>query len=630
MNDFDSRVLPGSRVMFENAVYRISDFADPERAVLATDDGAYVVAPIASLRPVAGRAARSDDLVSIDRSRWEKAFDVYRHIQDLEAVDKHVMSTELDRKAKFLGVHRSTMYRWIKRYRETGLISSLLRPVRADRGESRLSEEVEAIVSQCIRTHYLTSNRKRVSSLVSEIAKKCSEKGLKAPSSYAITARVRRLEPAMVAEQRFSKKYADERYEPLRGSFPNANYPYAVIQIDHTPMDVIIVDDVHRKPIGRAFLTLAIDVNTKMVAGFVISIDNPGAFATGTCILMSILPKDEWLREKGLPDDLKWPCYGLMRTIHTDNAKEFRGTMMSKACDEYGIVGEQRPRGQPQYGGSIERAFRTFMEKSHEELPGTTFGSVATRFDYDSEGKAVMSFSALERWFTMYLLGVYHQQTHQGNPSSMPPIQMWWKGILEGTETTPPVGQPLPLDPDKAERLRLDFLPYFEATVQQYGVRQWSIDWFSNRLRRFIGSKLSDKKTARKFVCRYDPRDLRKIWFYDDEARSYIELPFRIISRPAVSLWEVRASKRTLISEGRPSTNEALIFKTIDSMRQLVERESEVTKSARRTAQRKKEWEKAQTKSPSQPAKKPAQVEVAPSIEFDEAELLGNIHESDD
>lgn len=37
----------------------------------------------------------------------------------------------------------------------------------------------------------------------------------------------------------------------LTAHFPGAEYPLAVAQIDHTPMDVIVVDEEHRQPIQR-------------------------------------------------------------------------------------------------------------------------------------------------------------------------------------------------------------------------------------------------------------------------------------------------------------------------------------------------------------------------------------------
>jgi hypothetical protein len=40
-------------------------------------------------------------------------------------------------------------------------------------------------------------------------------------------------------DKREGRKAAAEKYEPTRGHFPGADFPLAVAQIDHTPMDVI-------------------------------------------------------------------------------------------------------------------------------------------------------------------------------------------------------------------------------------------------------------------------------------------------------------------------------------------------------------------------------------------------------
>lgn len=53
---------------------------------------------------------------------------------------------------------------------------------------------------------------------------------------------------------------ASKQYTSVQGYFPQMEQPHNVWQIDHTPVDLIIVDEVYRKPIGRPYLTLANDV----------------------------------------------------------------------------------------------------------------------------------------------------------------------------------------------------------------------------------------------------------------------------------------------------------------------------------------------------------------------------------
>ena len=82
--------------------------------------------------------------------------------------------------------------------------------------------------------------------------------------------RVAALPDRLKLEKRKNRKAAAERYEPIKGHFPGADYPLAVAQIDHTPMNVIVVDEEHRQPIQRPFLTVVIDVFSRTVLGFAI------------------------------------------------------------------------------------------------------------------------------------------------------------------------------------------------------------------------------------------------------------------------------------------------------------------------------------------------------------------------
>jgi putative transposase len=78
-----------------------------------------------------------------------------------------------------------------------------------------------------------------------------------------------------------------------------------VAQIDHTVIDV---DEEHRQPIQRPFLTVVINVFSRMVLGFAIYLEKPSAFTAGLAISHAVLPKEQWLAEVGV--QAEWPCWG--------------------------------------------------------------------------------------------------------------------------------------------------------------------------------------------------------------------------------------------------------------------------------------------------------------------------------
>ena len=86
---------------------------------------------------------------------------------------------------------------------------------------------------------------------------------------------------------------------PSPGQFV-ADRPNAIWQIDHTIVDIVVVDEQYRRPIGRPVLTIAIDVCTRMVAGFHLALEAPSSVSVGLCLLHAVYDKTAWLSERGI------------------------------------------------------------------------------------------------------------------------------------------------------------------------------------------------------------------------------------------------------------------------------------------------------------------------------------------
>ena len=100
----------------------------------------------------------------------------------------------------------------------------------------------------------------------------CRVRGGRPPSWDAIKARVARKDERLLLQDREGAEAARARFAPVVGEY-RASHALEVVQIDHTKVDVFVVDFVHREPIGRPWLTLAIDVASRMVAGFYVSLE---------------------------------------------------------------------------------------------------------------------------------------------------------------------------------------------------------------------------------------------------------------------------------------------------------------------------------------------------------------------
>lgn len=529
------------------------------------------------------------DLAALDDRDWDEARRRQKIIEVLISNGRRPRS-EVQAAGEELGVNAATVYRWMRIYRDGGKLSALL-PVKRDggRGRPRLDERVEQIVQLGIKEFYLTKQQRSVRGVTGEIARLCRAEGVEPPHENTVRARVKTISERTRLKARAHGKSAKDKFDARPGEFDAAKHPLAIVQIDHTKLDIALVDSQDRLPIGRPWITLAFDVFSRMVTGFSVSLDPPSAHTTGLAIAHSVLPKETWLANRGISN--KWHVWGFPACIHLDNAKEFHGEMLRRACEQYGIRIDYRPVAVPHYGGHIERMMGTLMSALHE-LPGTTFSNPKKKGDYDSDASAVMTLEELEAWIAEYVTGVYHAKLHKGIGTT--PVARWTEAIF-GNSKQPAYGvAPRPVD---AERIQLDFSPYVQRTIQPYGVQIHDIYYYSDVLRPYIAA--SEGKRKRNFIFRRDPRDISRIYFWDPELEQYSEIPYRDISKPPMSVWELREIRRRLSESGKDAVNEHAIFEALAELRQRTDRAVATTKKVRRDKERRPKV--AVSKKPSAP-----------------------------
>lgn len=538
------------------------------------------IKPVANLTkaPVTG----VKELSLIEQDEWNYAENVVDNVLKPLLTMPGRTRKMVEQAAGEMDVHPATLYRWIARFERSGRTSVLV-PCKHDGGEgkSRLQSEVEAIVQDVIKNFYV-KQKQSVKKTYEEVKRECGNAGLKPPHFNTVYNRIRALLKVEQDEHALGPEKAEKRNTPFPGHFPDDDFPLAVIQIDHTLMDIILVDDIHRLPLKRPWITLAIDVYSRMVMGFFLSFDRPNDMSVGLCIANAILPKEKWLARYGITAE--WPCWGLMAKIHADNAGEFRGKMLKRACKEYGIDLAWRPVKKPHYGAHIERLLGTFAEEL-KALPGATFSNPNERAGKDSEKDAIFTKSGFEKTLLDFITGSYHQREHSALLTS--PVKKYEKGIF-GTDETPGRGFPLKvLDED---RLHIDLMPYIERSVQEYGIVIDHIHYYGDVLKRYINAVDPDNSNLkRQFLIRRNPHDISFIYFYDPELNEYFTIPYRDTSHPPISSWEYRAIRKQMRSEGIKDIDESKIFETHTRMTEDVESAKRETKRVRLEDQRRRD-----------------------------------------
>ena len=566
------RIREGSQVWVGGRQAVITHVVNADQVIVRSlDTGTVEQVLVRSLRSAIGPLTEQrprPDLSLIPQEDWAVAQKRYETLQPLLGAEK-VDAGLLKEVAAAAGRHQATIYRWLKRYKQEAEQTALIPAKKgALPGSGRLAPEVEAIINAAIKERFLARNRLKSTHLHREVATKCRSANLPMPHVNTIRARISRLEPRAAVEARFGKRAAREQFEPIKGEFPGADAPLAVVQIDHTKLDIVVVDEIKREPLCRPWFSVAIDVFSRVVVGFYISLEAPSAAATGMCLAAAILPKDALLAKWGITTP--WPVWGKMALIHCDNGKDFRGAMLSAACQQYGIGLEFRPGRQPHYGGHIERLMGTFAGEIHT-LPGTTFANTNERKGYDSEKYSALTIGELELWIARYVVEVYHQTPHSGI-DGLVPIRKYEEGIAKSG---------LPDMCTNEEQLRLDFMPLEKRSVTVNGIVIDKIAYFHGVLRPWINAK-EKNGGRRRFVVRRDPRDISVVHFFDPELKQYFSVPYRDTSHPPISVWELREVQRRLREQGRDSVNEDVIFRAYEEMRKIEDAAVNKTKEMRR------------------------------------------------
>ncbi|PKM43765.1 MAG: hypothetical protein CVV05_12945 [Gammaproteobacteria bacterium HGW-Gammaproteobacteria-1] len=518
-----------------------------------------------------------------DEKNLEQLVAQFKELVDIVRVPNRKRGAKVKAFADQHGITLPTAYRRLAIVEATPTVDALNRAVRSDKGKPRLNVAVAAIIREKLQKHRRIPEAKtleRVRDLVNGV---CRSRDLPEVSIETI----RRFEQEIPLKQRLEEMGRLEEAKALYGNkvghLPGNDYPLALVQIDHTPCQICFVDEIDRMPIGDAWLTHVIDTYSRMILGFFLSFDAPSALSAGMALAQAILPKESLLRRLGIEGE--WPCWGYPDIVHVDNAQDLNGRMMHSAREQFRFDLIDRPVGSPNFGGTVESAFRTFINR-HKETPGTKFSNIFERAEYDSEGRAIMTLREFEVLYIEFLVNDYHLKGHRGHDMDlMAPLQKWKLGIFEG-DKRPPRG--LPDRPTDELSIKLGFLPYEMRTIQDGTVSMFAEKYYSGVLQQvMLDIDPNAPKDKRRFMVRYDPRDISRVWLFREKTQSYIELTFADARKPAITLWEHNARKKRRGDPAREFVEQR--FQSIQKQDELRVMSAKATKKARKERQRETE-----------------------------------------
>lgn len=331
----------------------------------------------------------------------------------------------------------TSVYRWHLRYRKENDSRALI--PRTDRRGSHAMKQNETIlrlasdsISEAFKASPMASGPSIYTRLLAKIEIEnrflIPKEHLKAPSLRTVYRMLLRIDAYDRTVLKEGKIAADKRFTVVKAGVRSSQILERV-EIDHTPLDLFLIDEKSRLPLGRPTLTVVIDHYSRMLLGYHLSFGNPSTAAVMGALRHAILPKKEPIAQENpeLNSKHAWPCYGRPDVMVVDNGMEFHGKDLESVAYDLGIRIQFCPKHQPRFKGVVERYLGTCNRFFAHQLPGTSLSRWHLRGAYDPLKHAVLSLSDFQKIFHKWVLDVYAQTVHRGTGET--PWAKWHEGL---------------------------------------------------------------------------------------------------------------------------------------------------------------------------------------------------------
>lgn len=410
-----------------------------------------------------------------------------------------------------------TLARWYKSYQSAeGNILSLI-PKHHRKGNRNTYSDTDKFYEMALN-RYLTKERLSVAAvyryykdLIILENDSVISKPLKILTYKAFSNRIKSLPQYDVMVARFGKRLADIEFEKVE-SHKLPLRPLERVEIDHTPLDIILLDDETLVPLGRANLTLLIDVFSRCILGFHIGFRSPGYIAVMHAIRQAMSPKEGIIgRYPSIEND--WPCHGKIGTLVVDNGCEFWSNSLDSACSQVVTNIQFNKIERPWHKPFVEGMFKNINNGFTKSIPGKTFSNPIEKADYDPKKYASIRFSTFVEQFHKWVVDVYHKE-----PDSRfryIPYDLW----REGED----LGLVHKLDNQEVEDLKVILGIYAERTLRKGGISYENIRYDSEELASY--RKQMGRRESRKVKVKINPEDISEIYVFIDGINNYISVP---------------------------------------------------------------------------------------------------------
>lgn len=479
----------------------------------------------------------------------ELSFDAQRRLSAImrllePCASKQEYGRRLRDEAETLGVSVRTLQRYKRQWHEKGLMG-LADDVRSDKGKSRIAPELQELATKLFKSRNRNGRRLNRKDIYKRVRQHAIDHNLNPPGQSTI---YDFLKPLYEAEE-LKKSIRSSGWQGEKlilntkdGEDLDVEESNQVWQIDHTPADILVVDD-DGNVLGCPWLTSVIDSYSRCIVGFHLGFDAPSSKVVALALRHAILPK-RYPEDYGLKEE--WGTFGLPRHIFTDNGKDFRSDHAQQIAGQLGFTWHYRSR--PSMGGLVERPFKTLNQQVWSKLEGYKGSNVQDRPE-GAEKYAIYTLEQVRRGLVRYIVHQYNQdidsRTHQSR------YQRWEAGLIHE-----------PILPSERE---LDICLMKQATrrVQRSGhISFENIVYRGENLASYVGQQVA---------LRYDPDNIGIIYIYrySHNQEVFLSRGFPLINGlENRSLKEWKSARGTLMKSNKPLTSDNISdhFESEDSI----------------------------------------------------------------
>lgn len=485
----------GARIIWDGRPWRILNVGKND-VFLEDEQKAFSNIEFDLFNSLVGQGVISGLLEDIDQ-RSELAGEIVRHAAPIDLEKAITRCNHLDGTAHAaVAVRPRTLRYWRHRAAEgeiaygnrfAGVIPRI--SARGNR-QRKVAPRVIELMNEVIDTEVMAAFQPKITVCYGMARNKCIEAGLIPPSEKTFRAEIRRRREDVVAKARLGRKASYPLTEfqwHIDQSTPrHGERPFETGHIDHTELDIELVDSRSGANLGRPWLTVLIDAHTRFVLAFFLTFDPP---SYRSC--MAVIR--ECVRKHGR----------IPKTIVVDQGSDFESLFFEALLARMETHKKSRPAAKSRFGSVIERFFGMNNQMLVHNLSGNSQALQRPRSmspSHDPRKLAIWTLSALTEALDDFFENVYASLIHPALGVSPR------EALVNGLATSGLRSHVLIPYSEEFIRLSMPSTPAGKATIRTgRGIKIRGIHYWHPALR-------EPKYANTKIPILYDPFDLSRAY----------------------------------------------------------------------------------------------------------------------